>query len=515
MFVLCCLKDTSAQWPHQNVILFIWLLIFPVAQPWGIQPDATRRQVFAHLPGDIIFGGLFPVHSSDLSRCDIINPERGIQRVEAMLFTLDEINNRSDILPGLNLGAIIRDTCSQSNHALEQSLEFVKSGRPVCELALTSERNPLLVKKQIDNVSLTRGHESSENQNPVRGVIGASYSTISILVANLFALFQLPQISYASTSAVLSDKRTFPLFARTVPSDVMQARAMAALVQKFNWTYVSTVRSAGDYGDSGMDAFWKEADKLGICIAAREVIRLSMNSSELDQLVRVLYDDFRKARVVVLFTRMDHTKHLLDAVNRAKLTNYFVWIASDGWGRENAPVANNSAVANGALTIEISAAELKHFSEYYRNLRANNVRNPWFRQYWEQVFNCTFGDSENFTKSNKFKLIHRRFNNESQGENSINQTIYDSLSAGKPLCGQNSHQRLEAGLDSFKQEAKVQFIGHAIYAFAHTLHKLQMELCKNPYNLTGKSKKECIASLKNFPGAEFYAKTIKNTFIGE
>ena len=86
-------------------------------------------------------------------------------------------------------------------------------------------------------------------------------------VANLLRLFQIPQISYASTSAKLSDKTRYDYFARTVPPDFYQAKAMAEILRYFNWTYVSTVASEGDYGETGIDAFQQEARTRQICIA--------------------------------------------------------------------------------------------------------------------------------------------------------------------------------------------------------------------------------------------------------
>ena len=70
----------------------------------------------------------------------------------------------------------------------------------------------------------------------------------TLQVANLLRLFKIPQVSYASTSAALSDKSRFEYFARTVPPDNFQARAMVDILQYFNWTFISTVNSEGDYG---------------------------------------------------------------------------------------------------------------------------------------------------------------------------------------------------------------------------------------------------------------------------
>jgi ABC-type branched-subunit amino acid transport system substrate-binding protein len=47
-----------------------------------------------------------------------------------------------------------------------------------------------------------------------------------IKIANLLRLFRIVQVSPASTNADLSDKNRFEYFARTVPSDNYQARAM-------------------------------------------------------------------------------------------------------------------------------------------------------------------------------------------------------------------------------------------------------------------------------------------------
>ncbi|XP_005881995.2 PREDICTED: LOW QUALITY PROTEIN: metabotropic glutamate receptor 2 [Myotis brandtii] len=101
----------------------------------------------------------------------------------------------------------------------------------------------------------------------ITGVIGGSYSDVSIQVANLLRLFQIPQISYASTSAKLSDKSRYDYFARTVPPDFFQAKAMAEILRFFNWTYVSTVASEGDYGETGIEAFELEARARNICVA--------------------------------------------------------------------------------------------------------------------------------------------------------------------------------------------------------------------------------------------------------
>ena len=114
---------------------------------------------------DVILGGLFPVHEYGSPRepCGAISEFRGIQRLEAMLFAIEQINNDKQLLPGIELGALILDTCSDDNYALEQSLRFVRSrlasGTCTCVNTSTSE--------------------SFQNDN-VFGVVGATLSSVSV-----------------------------------------------------------------------------------------------------------------------------------------------------------------------------------------------------------------------------------------------------------------------------------------------------------------------------------------------
>lgn len=93
------------------------------------QFENDRRLI--RINGDVILGGIFPMHEQISGRpdfpCGAVKEEKGIQRLEAMLYALDEINNNPDLLPNITLGALIIDSCSSDTYALEQSMEFVRS----------------------------------------------------------------------------------------------------------------------------------------------------------------------------------------------------------------------------------------------------------------------------------------------------------------------------------------------------------------------------------------------------
>ncbi|XP_075618627.1 metabotropic glutamate receptor 7 isoform X4 [Balearica regulorum gibbericeps] len=202
------------------------------------------------LEGDITLGGLFPVHAKGPPGvpCGDIKKENGIHRLEAMLYALDQINSDPDLLPNVTLGARILDTCSRDTYALEQSLTFVQA----------------LIQKDTSDVRCTNGEPPVfVKPEKVVGVIGASGSSVSIMVANILRLFQIPQISYASTAPELSDDRRYDFFSRVVPPDSFQAQAMVDIVKALGWNYVSTLASEGNYGEKGVESFMQISREAG------------------------------------------------------------------------------------------------------------------------------------------------------------------------------------------------------------------------------------------------------------
>lgn len=85
-----------------------------------------------------------------------------------------------------------------------------------------------------------------------------------------FFLFQIPQLSYASTSTELSDKSRFEYFSRVVPPDNFQAQAIVEVVKALGWKYVSTVAVEGDYGEKVSPTSSAEAD--GKVLIRRQII---------------------------------------------------------------------------------------------------------------------------------------------------------------------------------------------------------------------------------------------------
>uniref|UniRef100_A0AAQ6IFT2 G-protein coupled receptors family 3 profile domain-containing protein n=1 Tax=Anabas testudineus TaxID=64144 RepID=A0AAQ6IFT2_ANATE len=420
------------------LLLSCYFLIALAAKPK--MPGHTHLNSI-RIDGDISLGGLFPVHArgNDGKACGELKKEKGIHRLEAMLFALDRINNDNELLPNISLGARILDTCSRDTHALEQSLTFVQA---------------LIEKDSTDVKCLSGGPPIITKPERVVGVIGASASSVSIMVANILRLFKIPQVSYASTAPELSDNTRYDFFSRVVPPDTYQAQAMVDIVKAMRWNYVSTVASEGNYGESGVDAFiQKSREDGGLCISQSVKIPREPRAGEFDKIIRRLSEN-PNARVVIIFANEDDIRRLLQAAKKANQTGHFIWVGSDSWGSKIAPILNQEEMAEGAVTILPKRQSIKGFDRYFisRTLE-NNRRNIWFAEFWENNFQC--------------KLSRH------------------AVKKGSGIRKCTNHERI--GKDSsYEQEGKVQFVIDAVYAMAHALHNMHKDLCPGKVGLCSK-----------------------------
>nr|XP_046153421.1 metabotropic glutamate receptor 8-like isoform X3 [Oncorhynchus gorbuscha] len=412
-----------------------WFL--PLASPQRITDPAigtAPNQEYAHsirLEGDIILGGLFPVHSRGGGGmpCGELKKEKGIHRLEAMMFAIDLINKDTELLPNITLGARILDTCSRDTYALEQSLTFVQA----------------LIEKDGSDVRCANGDlPIFAKPDKIVGVIGAAASSVSIMVANILRLFKIPQISYASTAPELSDNTRYDFFSRVVPPDSYQAQAMMDIVTAMGWNYVSTLASEGNYGESGVEAFVQISRETGgVCIAQSLKIPREPKSGEFDKIIMRLLET-SNARAVIMFANEDDIRRILDAAKHNNQTGHFLWVGSDSWGSKISPVIGQERVAEGAVTILPKRASVDAFDRYFRSRSlSNNRRNVWFAEFWEENFGCKLGMHGKRPGSPK-------------------------KCTGLEKVGRDS---------SYEQEGKVQFVMDAVYAMAHALHRMHRELC--------------------------------------
>ncbi|KAL7870314.1 hypothetical protein SRHO_G00078110 [Serrasalmus rhombeus] len=326
--------------------------------------------------GDFVIGGTFAIHfylrteqnSYTRPPLQLQCSGRELRFARAMEFTIHEINNRTDLLPGITLGYQIYDLCSEVPMAVKVAFQFANGMEPFFN----------------DSDSCSKSAAAA-----VPAVVGDSTSTTSITLTRILGPFGIPQVSYFATCACLSDKRQYPTFFRTIPSDHHQAAALAKLVKNFGWTWIGAVHSDTDYGNFGMAAFLKAAQEEGICVEYSESYYRTQPRSKLERVVNVIRRS--TARVIVTFLHEGDLRFLLEELTRQPPPP-LQWIGNDAWIIDPEFLKYNMCA--GAIGFGVPRSVIPGFREFLLDLSpAQALKSPLLTEFWERSFNCSLKGS--------------------------------------------------------------------------------------------------------------------------
>ena len=395
---------------------------------------------------DVIIAGMFPVHvevamancekkicgyqvieEADTRKCIKIN-KSGITWSEAMIETIRKINKDNQLLPHVKLGYIICDSYNNIDRALDisltlQSLRHVTltANNNNINLTMSNDNNNFSMSNNNTNFTMsnnnnnlsmsnnnnnfTMSDNNSSNNNTMKtscscranatrtiiGVIGGASSKISQSINYIMNVHNIPQISYSSTSPALSDKFNFRTFFRTIPPDTYQGKALADIIEHFNWTYVSTVASSDDYGRLGIRALKESAQNLPICFAFDglfdNVLSLPSTKKQIAKIISALKAD-KKSNVIVLFCEWPGAQAVLQEAVRQNLTGK-TWIASEAWGDHPFTLRIREDVIGGMIGIIPPPGLIDDFKTHVRNINPRtHTTNSWFDEYFQQSIKC-------------------------------------------------------------------------------------------------------------------------------
>ena len=342
--------------------------------------ERRLRGVRSEIDSDFILGALIPVHRSAVNSSGAICGNRltgfGVQRVEEILYLLDRINSDADLLPNLTLGYDIRDTCLSTNVALGESLSLI-----VSHAGLQMETCPM--------AEGSGGREATDSRSFFLGVIGATVSSVSVPVASLFREFMVPQISYLSTSPLLSSRDRYGFFLRTVPADDIQATAMYRLALRFNWTLVAAIHSNDVYGERGIEEFRRltRGNASSVCIDFNEGMDATFTDAQHRHLAERLVNETR-AHVVVLFASTSSTERFLQALSSIGTQRRFTWIVSDAIAPSPLLREQFGSLLVGMFGFNHFSVPFLPFESFFANVTlGDNQRNRiWYEEYCMNLF---------------------------------------------------------------------------------------------------------------------------------
>ncbi|KAM5171743.1 extracellular calcium-sensing receptor-like [Mantella aurantiaca] len=350
-------------------------------------------------PGEIMIGAMLPIHLDKVYQrvsftekpprvtCTMFHFEN-YQQLQALIFSINEINENPNVLSNVTLGFQAYDSCSDLHLDLKGSLQVLTGQSPA-----------------IPNYRCL-------NDVPLSSIIGASISTHSIAMAHILGLYRYPQVSHFSTSPLLSDRVKFPSFFRTVPSDTFQSKGLAELVFFFGWTWVGLLALDNDYGQQGIQLVRKEIAKAGACVAFMINIQTGRQDRNAPGIVAVMKKS--TAKVIVVFSDAVNLLPVLDEMLMQNVTDKIL-VASEAWSTSSLfAMPPYSNLLSGTVGVALYSGTIPGFKDFLnKNNPSTGSQDHWVKDFWERAFNCKFMGQMVNTTDSLIPLINKCTGNES------------------------------------------------------------------------------------------------------
>ncbi|XP_057695403.1 extracellular calcium-sensing receptor [Corythoichthys intestinalis] len=441
-------------------VLALLFLHAPVAilSPADAFGGAASRGLYQD--GDIIIGGLFHLHyvppttdhnfssEPDYKECTGLE-QLPLQYIYATVFAVEEINRNPRLLPGVSLGYHIRDSCAMHPWATQAALALVSGDSSTC------------------NLTVTPVHAFEEGgRKGVPLIIGGASSKTAMILSRVLAPLSVPLMSYQASCPCLSDRRQFPNFFRTVPSDIYQARAIARLAIYFKWTWIGAVVANNDYGLVAVKVFQEETQGSGVCLAFVETLNRQIIKN--DARKAALAIKASSAKVILVFSWYTDVRELFLQLAEMNVTDK-QFLASEAWSTSGNLLQHpvTSKVASGVLGMAIRSSPIVGFEDYIRGLTPSHRPDDHIlREFWEKQFACRPWLS--------------------------NVTNLSDWSASLPMCGGEESLKGVDNLFTDTSQLRQAYNAYlAVYAAAHALHDRLS--CPNSNMVSRDSSSTCLS----------------------
>lgn len=254
-------------------ISFLMLLVLSLFLfPNGIHKSLAAR------PSVVSIGSILRLNSTTGGVSDV-----------AIHAAVDDINSDPTVLNGTTLRVDTRDTnCDDGFLGMVQALQFMETD--------------------------------------VIAIIGPQCSPIAHIISYVANELRVPLMSFASDATLSSIQ--FPFFMRTMPSDLYQMAAVAAVVDYYQWKIVTAIYVDDDYGRNGIAALDDELTARRCKISYKVGFRSNAKKSELLNLLVTVSN--MESRIIILHTGSEPGLKLLSIANSLNIMgNGYVWIATD------------------------------------------------------------------------------------------------------------------------------------------------------------------------------------------
>ena len=351
--------------------------------------DLTRRTVLRD--GDILIQGIFPL-SSTRDNCRTIL-HNGLVSMMAFKFAIDKLDD--GFLPvntSSMFGYQIDDSCNSIPSIMARAIEIVNQYRD----------------KSVCKARFCDGETRS--LKPVMAVVGPFQSFTSIPFSSLLGLHNIPIVSPTASSRLLSKKDLYKSFTRIIPSDIVQARVIAEMLDRFNWNYIYVIGSDDNYGKLGTSTLKDYTQEYNFCIVAENYIpyATSKMASKAVEIVSSIAKN-SNAKVVVIFAYTIQIELILSEAERRKINR--IWLTSDAFSLTGEGAFNvTETQVIGLFKVSPRSEPISGFETFLqKEIRSSPHCNLFLKSFLEQEFRCVFSRTSVFCPNHTSESIAKTF----------------------------------------------------------------------------------------------------------
>ncbi|XP_067004310.2 uncharacterized protein [Anabrus simplex] len=349
---------SRCQGRHNKLASLDWMSVIPNSEKQKLQIKLTIAATF-----DIHEPSQHPLECSS-----VIN-KKGIEQLEAFLWAVEQVNLNNT---HLSIGAIALDSCGS----------VVKTSRDISDFLSMEETNDISkIPTTSNNVIAFVAGGGTELAGSVMEAVG--HLKIPVLV---------PQAGGPSPQR----KKFSPYPLQLASTNTAQASAILSLLHHLKWSCFSVVyyQDGVEYED-----IFRYIEKhvsapsstLNMSLSIPIPLGAPDTTSHVREILKKLQQLKTSGNKVIILLLPSHRIEVVLRTAQAledegQLTpGALTWITLGS--QEILETYSEQSI--GAIVLQSSAGRIPEFEEYFKNLNlASNTRNPWFSQFWSDVFHC-------------------------------------------------------------------------------------------------------------------------------
>ncbi|XP_019413617.1 PREDICTED: glutamate receptor 3.4-like isoform X1 [Lupinus angustifolius] len=241
-------------------------------------PSSTVNSTVSSRPKVVKIGALFTYNS-------VI----GRSAKPAIIAAVKDVNSNRNVLPGIELQVILRDTNCSGFLGTVEALQLM--------------------------------------ENEVVAAVGPQSSGIAHVISHVANELHVPLLSFGATDPTLSALQ-YPYFIRTTQSDYYQMNAIVEFIEYHRWREVIAIFVDDDNGRNGVSALGDALSKKRAKISYKAALSPEASQSDISNLLNEV--NLMESRIYVLHVNPDSGLAIFSIAKKLQMmSSGYVWIATD------------------------------------------------------------------------------------------------------------------------------------------------------------------------------------------